>query len=356
MSSHGAAIDAFWGELRLLAEENRRTPIALGVVTLLITRVMGDFAPEALTTWTVDCLPPGARLWVEMYGRRSALANSSGSKLYLLLQRELEASGVPAKRTLRSTLLPFHLPPTIFHATANESLSMRLRRHRNQLYFISLRLRFHIVEGLRYFGESLRWAATQEGTRAMMTVSNSPLRALWRASLLGFVLSGASALLGPAYAQTAPAGSSSGASSSLSSAGGAEGADTTSGSVFGFGLDDSASTGSAAGATAGAGSSVLLGPGLGNGAPIPLTADQIFAILQEQPDALIELKSLVADLAQQQGAPIQPEAITDEMLYSKITSSAELRGNITTFLRARGYISDDDLQSYAAGTMSTTRS
>ena len=154
---------AFWGELRSLAEENRRAPIALGVVTLLISRVMGDFAPEQLTSWTVDCLPPGARLWVEQYGLRSALANFPGSKLYLLLQRELESSGVPAKRSLRRTLLPFSLPPLIAHATANESLTMRLRRYHTQLYFISLRLRFHIVEGLRYLGESLRWRQLKKG-------------------------------------------------------------------------------------------------------------------------------------------------------------------------------------------------
>ncbi|WP_263352957.1 SLBB domain-containing protein [Acidicapsa acidisoli] len=72
------------------------------------------------------------------------------------------------------------------------------------------------------------------------------------------------------------------------------------------------------------------------------------AVLQEQPDALVELKSLVADLATQQGTPVQPDSISDEMLYSKIASSPQLRANITTFLRARGYLSDADLQSFAA--------
>jgi len=155
--------DAFWSELRSLAEENPRAPLALGIVTLLITRVMGDFAPEALTSWTVDRLPLSARLWVEMYGRRSVFANFPGSKLYLLLQRELEALGVQAKRPLRRALLPLSLPPAIVHAEANESLSMRARRYRTQLYFISFRLRFHVVEGLRYLGESLRWRQHMKG-------------------------------------------------------------------------------------------------------------------------------------------------------------------------------------------------
>ena len=95
---------------------------------------------------------------------------------------------------------------------------------------------------------------------------------------------------------------------------------------------------------AGAGSGIVqsLGP------PVALTADRIFAILESQPDALAELKSLMADVAEQQGAPIQADSITDEMLYGRIASSPELRANITTFLRARGYVSDADFEGYAA--------
>jgi len=84
-------------------------------------------------------------------------------------------------------------------------------------------------------------------------------------------------------------------------------------------------------------------------APGALSTDQIFAILQEQPDATVELKSLISNLATQQGTPIQADDITDEVLYSRIASSQELRTNITTFLRARGYVTDADLQSYASG-------
>jgi hypothetical protein len=82
------------------------------------------------------------------------------------------------------------------------------------------------------------------------------------------------------------------------------------------------------------------------GTMVVLSTDEIMAVLQEQPDALVELKSLVADLATQQGTPLQPDSISDEMLYSKIASSTQLRANITTFLHARGYISDADLQNY----------
>ena len=81
----------------------------------------------------------------------------------------------------------------------------------------------------------------------------------------------------------------------------------------------------------------------------PLSASRIFAVLQQNPDAVIELKSLMADVSQQQGTPIQADSITDQMLYSKIASSPELRANITTFLRARGYIAGNALEGYSDG-------
>jgi hypothetical protein len=145
------------------AETSPKAPIALGVVTLLITHVMGSFAPWSLTNWTIDRLPRCARLWVQLYGDQIVFASTPGSKLYLLLQKELAASGVPARRSLRQALLPLALPPPIVHASANEKLSMRLRRYRGQLHFILLRLRFHTVEGLRYLRESLRWQQHMNG-------------------------------------------------------------------------------------------------------------------------------------------------------------------------------------------------
>jgi protein involved in polysaccharide export with SLBB domain len=73
---------------------------------------------------------------------------------------------------------------------------------------------------------------------------------------------------------------------------------------------------------------------------VTLSADQIISILEERPQLLVEVKSLIAE-SQQQTVPIQPDSITDEMLYSQIASSKELRANITVFLRARGYVSDE---------------
>jgi protein involved in polysaccharide export with SLBB domain len=79
-----------------------------------------------------------------------------------------------------------------------------------------------------------------------------------------------------------------------------------------------------------------------------LPASQIIAILQQRPEVVVELKSLLADQMQQQGVQIQADSITDEMLYNQIATNPEVRTRVTMFLRARGYISDDTLRAQAS--------
>jgi hypothetical protein len=149
--------DAFWRELRFRAEGDRKSCLGIGVVTYLITSIMGSFAPEALTLWTVDLLPSSVRLWVDLYGRRTVLGKHPGTNLYLLLQTELEAGGVLGKRSVKKSIWPSRLPPTVIRSAANETLSTRFARYRIQLRFLFSRFRFHLVEGLRYKVHSYRW-------------------------------------------------------------------------------------------------------------------------------------------------------------------------------------------------------
>jgi protein involved in polysaccharide export with SLBB domain len=83
--------------------------------------------------------------------------------------------------------------------------------------------------------------------------------------------------------------------------------------------------------------------------PATLSSNQIIHILQQNPDLVVELKSQVADRLQQQGTPIDANDISDQMLYSQIATNSDVRANITMFLRARGYVSQDDLQSLGSG-------
>jgi len=147
----------FWYRLERQCSAQPQVAIRLGVVLLLIRRVMGRFAPEALTCWTVDQLPSAVQLWVDRYGPRIALASFPGSKLYLLLEAELEASGLTRKCMLRHALLPRRLPQPIAVAVPGESMRACMNRHRRQLQYNLLRLRFSFIEGVRYGYESLLW-------------------------------------------------------------------------------------------------------------------------------------------------------------------------------------------------------
>ena len=149
--------DAFWRELRARAAYDPRACLGMGMVTYLITSIMGAFAPDALTQWTVAMLPCSARLWVDLYGRRTTFAKHPGTKLYLLLQKELEAGRASGRKSADRSLWPSRLPPAVIRSTGNDTLSMSVARYRVQARFVCSRLRFHVVEALRYAIESRRW-------------------------------------------------------------------------------------------------------------------------------------------------------------------------------------------------------
>jgi hypothetical protein len=148
---------SFWCALRERAGAHPRVVMGLGITTFLITRVMGEFAPETLTSWTVDRLPPRVKLWIEMYGDRAVLGSFPGSKLYMLLKRELEEQASITQFSGWRALVPHCLPQPIIRANPNESLSVRFGRYRMQLALINRRLRFHFIEGLRFAREAHRW-------------------------------------------------------------------------------------------------------------------------------------------------------------------------------------------------------
>ncbi len=149
--------EAFWKEVQSKVEHDGKASVGLGVVTLLITNIMGEFAPGAFTRCTVDRLPSKARLWVNLYGHRVVFGDIPGSKLYLLLRKALDPEGLGERRSIRQVLLPSRLPPPVVRGTAGETLRARARRYRFQLQFVLSRLHFHVVEGLRYLRESYRW-------------------------------------------------------------------------------------------------------------------------------------------------------------------------------------------------------
>lgn len=82
---------------------------------------------------------------------------------------------------------------------------------------------------------------------------------------------------------------------------------------------------------------------LASGTTITLSAAQIVRILQQNPDLTVELKQQLAERLTRSGQPVDANSITDEQLFAQIGNNPNLRAGITTFLRARGYVSQDDL-------------
>jgi protein involved in polysaccharide export with SLBB domain len=78
-----------------------------------------------------------------------------------------------------------------------------------------------------------------------------------------------------------------------------------------------------------------------------LPAEQILRILESQPSLTVELKSAVADRLTASGVPTDANNLTDEQFYAQITNNQALRTEVTAYLRARGYISSEDLAAAA---------
>lgn len=147
----------FWEELRRQACEDRRACLAIGMATYLITAVLGDFAPRALTSWTVDELPQPIQLWLDLYGRAAIFQVPPGTKRYLRLREEMESALGVSGGSSKLSLISVGLPRAVIQGAPGEALPTRFARYRVQARFLTSRMRFHSVEGLRFVVESRRW-------------------------------------------------------------------------------------------------------------------------------------------------------------------------------------------------------
>ena len=165
---------AFWSEVRKTVTANEHLALPLGVTTLLLTRTMGSFAPEALMEYAGG-LPAPVRLWTETIGPRCVYSSWPGTKLHLLLQRELSANNSAKQTSLRRALVPRRLPPAIAHAPADETLFARMRRSYRQVSYIFFRLRYHTVAGVHYAWELARWKRLKQRLVHQQNVTASTL-------------------------------------------------------------------------------------------------------------------------------------------------------------------------------------
>jgi hypothetical protein len=148
---------AFWESVRRLSDEEKDARLAMGVSVLLATELFGEFAPPELEAWALSAVPPPIRLWVEHYGKRAVVADFPGTKLYLLLQRELDRYHGKPPTASRPRLVPLHGAPWVLKKQSRETWSAKRHRLAVQVRFVWFRMRFHLVEAARYKRESSRW-------------------------------------------------------------------------------------------------------------------------------------------------------------------------------------------------------
>ncbi|WP_239461465.1 nucleotidyltransferase family protein [Occallatibacter savannae] len=153
----------FWGQVESLAMEQPGAAMAVGAAVLLASLIFGQCAPAELAGWSVDKLPAGVCLWIQLYGRRVLISGRPGSKLYLLLRKELNIGADAGRTELRRLLVPLHWPPKITKAGLNESRFERTRRFWIQTRFAARRLHFHVSQGLVFAVESTRWQRRNGG-------------------------------------------------------------------------------------------------------------------------------------------------------------------------------------------------
>lgn len=148
---------AFWREVASIAAEEPGADIAIGAATLLTSLVFGPCAPQELACLSMDRLPPVICLWIQLYGRDLVLSDKPGSKLYLLLRKELHQDSVEDQLARRRLIFPLHWPRPITRGQSNETIARRLHRYQVQSRFALRRFWFHLAKGLAFAVESLRW-------------------------------------------------------------------------------------------------------------------------------------------------------------------------------------------------------
>jgi hypothetical protein len=146
---------SLWREVRARAMDKFEANLAVGMATWLAERAFGKCAPRELSEWSVDALPSPVCRWLEHYGQNVLLTDFPGSKLYLLLQDQLVGDSKAWRKVRRGKLLPLHRPPSV--VTPSPSADATFGAIVSQLRFLAFRVRFHLVEGLRYLWETRRW-------------------------------------------------------------------------------------------------------------------------------------------------------------------------------------------------------
>jgi hypothetical protein len=151
--AHDAAI---WDQSQ--SRINPNSAASIGLALTLMNSLFGRVVPESLR-WATQALPTAIVKWLELEGQSFLLSDFPGTKLHLLLQRELlstdEWLGLE-----RKSLYPIKRPPRVAYADAKATVPQRARAAKEQFRFVCGRIKFHLVENARYFVMKRRWHRT----------------------------------------------------------------------------------------------------------------------------------------------------------------------------------------------------
>jgi len=150
------ADSAFWNAAEQIAAQTRNGDVAMGIAMWLAEANFGLENVDIPKQWRIDRLPERVLLWLNLYAGELLLSDSVGSKLYALLRKEIP-SRPGEHRSMRDILVPSRLPAPITNPLPQEQLRERAARYLIEMRHFRSRLRFHVVEGVRFAIEAPRW-------------------------------------------------------------------------------------------------------------------------------------------------------------------------------------------------------
>jgi hypothetical protein len=153
----------FWQAVHNHVANDHESALVVGASVLLATEIFGEAGPPELLSWSQNAVPGSVCMWLERFGRTVLFSEFPGTKLYLLLDDELSQEG-NALSAPWAKLFPFHCTPRVVYADGHGALA-RVRSGLSQMGFTLFRLRFHVVEGLRYWNEARRWKQLRTGRK-----------------------------------------------------------------------------------------------------------------------------------------------------------------------------------------------
>jgi len=148
--------EEFWRRFARRIEDVRWAREATMIVFALAEQLFGAAIPAHLQSSLMSPLSPALNLWIERYGKYSAVSNFHGDKCSLFLHREFVESSSEWAMIRRRRLFPLHRPHRPPAVVFQRGFSAIGRIWMEKAH-ASRRLLFHSVAGLRYVLEYPRW-------------------------------------------------------------------------------------------------------------------------------------------------------------------------------------------------------